>query len=46
MTINAAVAKEAMEHVCNILAFYGIRVINPETFRQAKLGKNDMVVFI
>jgi hypothetical protein len=41
--MNTKSAKEAIEHVCNILAFYGLRSINPETFRQAKLGNNEMV---
>ena len=44
--MNAKSAKEAIEHVCNILAFFGMRTLNPEAFRQAKLGNNEMVQHI
>ena len=38
MSISAAAAKEAIEHLCNCLAYFGITILNPEAFRQAKLG--------
>lgn len=43
--MNARVAKESIEHVVNILAFFGVRILNPETFRQAKLGEAKVVRF-
>jgi hypothetical protein len=36
-------AKAAIEYVCNCLAFFGITTLNPEVFRQAKLGNAAVV---
>jgi hypothetical protein len=41
--MNARVAKESIEHVCNILAFFGVRALNPESFRLAKTGDDKVV---
>lgn len=41
---SAGATKGAIEYVCNVLAFYGIRYLNPEVFRQAKLGNSEVVI--
>ena len=40
--MNAKTAREAIENVCNTLAYYGIRDLNPEVFRQAKLNNPEV----
>ena len=40
--MNARLAKESIEHICNVLAFFGVRTLNPETFRLAKLGDDKV----
>ena len=35
-------ARSAIEHLCNVLAYFGISYMNPEVFRQAKLDNSDV----